>query len=157
ELRLLATAVRRIKARHVIWFTVPHVTIAPVTRGVGQKVNKGSRYFPYYTRPWIDDDSFDPKRDPRLTEQEARAIDYAIDMYNDPITPMVADARRNGRDWYLLDLAGILDRLASRRFIDDPSARPDWWTPYPLPEPVQALTPTIDSRFLTSDGKGGRA
>ena len=38
-------------------------------------------------------------------------------------------ARRNG-DW-VLEIAGMLDRLAHRRFIDDPSARPPWWTPFP--------------------------
>src|ERR1700754_2718683 len=63
ELKLLEAAVRNVPARHVIWCTVPHVTIAPVTRGVGRKVAPGSRYFPYYTRPWTSDANFDPQRD----------------------------------------------------------------------------------------------
>jgi hypothetical protein len=157
ELKLLEAQVKKVTARHVIWCTVPHVTIAPVTRGVGRKVNPGSRYFPYYTRPWISDSEFDPQRDPKITEQEARAIDYAIDMYNEAIEKMVKAARNAKLDWYLLDMAGLLDRLASRRYIDDPNARPAWWTPYPLPAALKALTPAIDSRFLTSDGNGGRA
>jgi hypothetical protein len=41
------TKVQQIRARHVIWCTVPHVTIAPVARGVASKVAPGSRYFPY--------------------------------------------------------------------------------------------------------------
>jgi hypothetical protein len=98
-----------------------------------------------------------PQRDPKLTDQQARAIDYAIDMYNEAIHNMVEAARRAGRDWYLLDMAGLLDRLASRRYIDDPNARPPWWTPYPLPAALKALKPVVDSRFLTSDGEGGRA
>ena len=161
ELNAAAEQVKRIKARHVIWCTVPHVTIPPVSRGVGTKLRHGSRYFPYYTRPWIDDAHFDSDRDPYLTAGDALAIDTTIDLYNDAIQQVV-DQARNGadgtvRNWYIFDLAGVLDRLAARRYITDPNARPSWWTPYPLPPLVASLTPVPDSRFLTSDGKGGRA
>ncbi len=149
--------VKLIKARHVIWCTVPHVTIAPVARGVGRKMSIGSQYFPYYTRPWIDDASFDASRDPHITGAQARAIDIAIDAYNTGIEDTVRSARGEQRDWYLLDIAGLLDRLAARRFIEDPNARPSWWTPYPLPPALNALRPVPDSRFITSDGNGGRA
>ena len=161
ELREAAAAVRGINARHVIWCTVPHVTIAPIARGVGKKVMPGSRYFPYYTRPWIDDADFNPEQDKHITGHEARAVDGAIDTYNDAIQQLVKDARSGAdgtkRDWFLLDVAGLLDRLASRRFIDDPNARPSWWTPFPLPPELKAMNPVPDSRFLTGDGKGGRA
>ena len=158
ELAELEQAVERIAARHVIWCTVPHVTIPPISRGVGRKVAPGSRYFPYYTRPWITDETFDPRSDPHITDQQARAVDYAVDLYNDAITAVVERARTGSpaRDWYLLDIAGLLDRLASRRYILDPNARPEWWSPYPLPAPVKALEPTVDSQFLRSDGRGGR-
>lgn len=159
ELEEVEQAVRAIGARHVIWCTVPHVTIAPIARGVGTKLAPGSRYFPFYTRPWIDDASFHPHEDPHITGLEARAVDCAIDLYNDAIEAMVKRARSDAepRDWYLLDIAGLLDRLAARRYISDPNARPDWWTPYPLPPALKALAPPPDSRFLTSDGEGGRA
>jgi hypothetical protein len=157
DLEALAAEVERISARHVIWATVPHVTIAPLARGVDGKVAHGSRYFPYYTRPWISDKRFDAAEDPHLTGEQARAVDVAIDAYNDAITALVARARNSGRDWYLFELAGLLDRLASRRYIEDPSARPPWWTPYPLPGALAALDPVPDSHFLTSDGRGGRA
>ncbi len=157
EFAELEAQVARIDARHVIWATVPHVTIAPLARGVGSKLAPRSRYFPYYTRPWISDDDFDPRDDPHLTGPQARAIDYAIDAYNDTIQASVARARGAGRDWYLLEIAGMLDRLAHRRFIEDESARPPWWTPWPLPPALRALRPPPDSRFLTGDGKGGRA
>jgi hypothetical protein len=123
---------------------------------VGGKVRPGSRYFPYYTRPWISDSDFDVGHDPSITEDDARAVDSAIDQYNDAITAVVADARRRGRDWYLLDIAGLLDRLASRRYVNDPQARPPWWRPYPLPPELAALSPVPDSRFLTSDATGRR-
>src|SRR5512132_3615235 len=157
ELSEVAERVRSISARHVIWCTVPHVTIPPISRGVGPKIEPGSRYFPYYARPWISDRAFDPRHDPCITSQEARAVDSAIDQYNDAIVEVVRAARTDGHDWYVYDVAGLLDRLAQRRYVDDPLARPPWWQPYPLPPEVRALTPVPDSRFLAGDGKGGRA
>ena len=108
ELDELVGRIAKIDAQHVIWGTVPHVTIAPVARGVATKVRPGSRYFPYYTRPWISDADFDPADDPHLTENEARAVDSAIDQYNDAIVAAVKQARQKGRPWYLLDAAGVL-------------------------------------------------
>lgn len=157
ELAKVAAEARKIRARHVIWGTVPHVTIVPVARGVKGKVTPGSRYFRWYTRPWIQDREFDPDRDkPFLTADDARAIDSAIDDYNDAIVEMVKQARGEGRDWRLLDLAGYLDRLAARRYLDDPQMTPpSWWEPYPLPEPLAAMRPVPDSRFFSS-GPSGR-
>jgi len=155
EIAALEKRIAAIDARHVIWTTVPHVTIAPLARGVHKKVRHGSRYFPYYTRPWIKDADFHPADDPHITENEARAIDSAIDQYNDAIVRIVRDARAQGRDWYLLDLAGVLDRLASRRYVEDPAARPSWWRPYELPEALQQLAPPPDAKFFAS-GPNGR-
>ena len=70
---------------------------------------------------------------------QALAVDSVIDQYNYAIEQAVRDARREGRDWYLLDVAGILDRLASRRYIDDPLARPEWYSKYELPAGLKAL------------------
>ena len=153
----IVQAVESIGARHVIWATVPHVTITPIARGIGKKLGIGSRYFPYYTRPWIDEKSFDPRRDPYITGDQARLVDSAIDEYNYHIVNHVKAGRSAGRDWYLLDVAGLLDRLASRRYIEDPNARPSWWSPYELPAAVKALSPVPDSQFLTADGNGGRS
>ena len=161
ELAEVAARVRAVGARHVIWCTVPHVTIAPIARGVGGKMAEGSRYYPYYTRPWVEDTTFDPRHDKFITGAEARAVDYAIDCYNDDIEDLVRTARDGtvdkARDWYLLDVGGYLDRMASRRYLTDLKARPDWWTPYELPPTLAGLPVAPDSRFLASDGKGGRA
>ncbi|MFG2483380.1 hypothetical protein ACGFSI_11565 [Streptomyces virginiae] len=159
ELQLVVAEVQQIKARHVVWCTVPHVTVAPIARGVQTKLEPGSRYFPYYTRPWIGDQDFDAGRDPCITGGQAREIDDAIDAYNDSIVEQVRHARLAGKDWYVLDTAGLLDRLASRRYAEDALARPAWWQPYPLAPELGALTPPPDSHFLASDGtrrtKGG--
>lgn len=157
ELQKLRDLIREVKAQHIIWSTVPHVTIVPLARGVGGKMRPGSRYFPYYTLPWIDDAHFNPAVDPRLTGNQARAIDSAIDMYNDAITAVVKAAREDGQDWLLLDTAGLLDRMAARRYILDPAARPSWWTPYQLPPQIEALTPVPDSRFLAYGPEGRTA
>jgi hypothetical protein len=158
ELDRVVEEVKRIRARHVIWATVPHVTIAPFARGVDHKIRKDSRYFPYYTLPWISDADFNQDRHPNLTAQEVRAIDSAIDQYNDYIVDVVRQARQEGRDWYLFELAGILDRVAQRRYIESPRARPSWWKElageYQLPPQLQQLEPKPDSRFFISDATG---
>ena len=136
--------------------TVPSVTIAPIARGVRGKVRLGSRYFPYYTRPWIRDEDFDPDSDPHITEDEARAVDSAIDAYNrDDHRRRSPPPERSGLDWYLFDVGGFLDRLASKRYLSDPAARPDWWTPYPLPPELASLDPVPNTRFFAS-GPDGR-
>jgi hypothetical protein len=157
ELQRLQRHIRSVKAQHVIWCTVPHVTIAPIARGVDGKMRERSRYFPYYTYPWIDDAHFNPANDPHLTGNQARAIDSAIDMYNDAIVAAVRAARKDGLDWLLLDTSGLLDRMAARRYILDPVTRPPWWTPYPLPSQIQALTPVPDSQFLAYGPQGRTA
>jgi hypothetical protein len=154
ELAKVVDEVERIDARHVIWATVPHVTLAPVARGVARKVRPGSRYFPYYTRPWISDADFDERRDPCIAEQQARDVDRAIDMYNDAIVGAVKAAREGRRDWYVLELSGVLDRLAHRRYLTDPTAQPSWWTRYDLPPELAALDPVPDSRFFCAERSG---
>jgi hypothetical protein len=157
ELDLIVEQVKQINARHVIWATVPHVTIVPFARGVsgnGQKIKSGSRYFPFYVPIWLEN-TFNPNsRQPRLTANQARAIDSAIDKYNEYIVEAVRQGRRQGKDWYLFETAGLLDRLASRRYIEDESARPSWWTEYPLPEPLNSLDPKPTSLFFKSNRSG---
>ena len=155
EWALLVKALKSINARHVIVATVPQVTIAPIARGWRGKVYRGSRFFPFYIRPWINDADFDVDRDQHLTESEARQIDSAIDTYNATIIGSVRAARREGRDWYLFDLGGLLDSLAFRRYVEDPAARPAWWKPYELPPELAALTPTPNTGFFRS-GPDGR-
>ncbi|MFM7425668.1 MAG: hypothetical protein ACKO7W_11860, partial [Elainella sp.] len=158
EWNQIVAELKQVRARHVIVCTVPHVTIAPLAKGVGGKIAPGSRYFPYYTFPWLENKNFDPAKNPHITAAEARAIDSAIDQYNDTIAASVRQARQEGRDWYLFELVSLLDRAAARRYIEDPLARPSWWEEvggsYPLPAPVQALSPAVDSRFFTSDKTG---
>ena len=54
----------------------------------------------------------------------------------------------------MLDLGGLLDRLASKRYLSDPAARPAWWTPYPLPPELASLDPVPNTRFFASGPTG---
>jgi hypothetical protein len=153
EYLLLVDELKKIKARHVILVNVPHVTIVPVARGVAKKVNTRSRYFPFYTRPWVSDEQFNASEDPNITENQARAIDSAIDQYNELIAEVVKERREAGKDWYVLDIAGMMDRVAARRYISDIPARPAWWTEYELPAALKNLNPKPDSRFFSSSSK----
>lgn len=146
-----------VPARRVLLVTVPHVTVAPIANGVnpgnpGKKWREGSRYFPYYTDPWVAESDFNPDKNRYITHQQARAIDSAIDQYNDTIQDHVRRARADGRDWHLVDVCGILDGVAYRRYLDDPAARAanPGWQPYPLPAPIADL----DTRFYRSDETG---
>jgi hypothetical protein len=152
--KLVVEQLRRVRARHVIVGTVPAVTIAPIAKGVGGKVARGSRYFRYYTRPWISEADFEPESDDHITEDEARWVDSAIDAFNGAIIESVEKAREDGLDWYVFELGGLLDRLATKRYIADPAARPAWWTPYPLPPALAGLDPVPNTRFFASGPEG---
>jgi hypothetical protein len=157
DLSGLRDRITEINARRVIWATVPHVTVAPLARGLGVKPS-GSRYFARYTHAWITDAEFDPAVNPYLTGEQVRAIDSAIDQYNYSIKRLVYAARtaEQPRDWLLLDMCGLLDRLAYRRYIDSPDSRPSWWEAkaYDLPAALKRLTPRPDTRFFQSDVSG---
>jgi lysophospholipase L1-like esterase len=87
--------------------TVPHVTIPPITAGVGDRQGK---YFEYYGRYFVDNNSFDRLIDKHLTRDEAVLIDARIDQFNDTIRS-VAEAH----SWHIVDLCEVLDALAVKR------------------------------------------
>lgn len=139
----LAARVAACGPRRVIVMTVPHVTIIPALRGHGRRAGS-SRYFDYYTHPWVPTLAFNPRRDRYLTRKHVRVIDQTIALYNQHI---VTTAKSYG--WAVFDLAAMLDRLAYRRFVEHPIARPDWWSPYQLPPEYAQLDVPPDSRFLS--------
>lgn len=113
EYRELAARVSQLRARHTYVATVPHVTIPPITRGVMADrgiLPEGRKYFDYYTRFFIQDKAFDPRRDPHLTGAEAKYIDDTIDQYNLAVRRL---ASQHG--FHVVDFCGLLDSLAVRR------------------------------------------
>jgi hypothetical protein len=149
ELTLVADEVGVINADHVLWGTVPHVTIPPISRGLQGQLADCNRYFNYYGRIWDTDDSFDPAVEPHLTGHEAWAIDIIIDGYNTALQAFVERARQDGLDWRIVDMCAVLDRLAYRRNVEL-DARPAEFDEYPLPPELAGL----DTRFLTTDNTG---
>ena len=149
ELALVADEVRMINADHVLWGTVPHVTIPPISRGLRGPLPDCPRYFTYYGRVWDTDDAFDPTVEPHLTGPQAWAIDMIIDGYNTAIEELVQQARHDGLDWRLVDMCAVLDRLAYRRNVEL-DARPAQFPAYPLPPALAGL----DTRYLTTDKTG---
>ena len=93
---------------HVFVGTVPHVTIPPVTRGIGSFDGK---YFDYYARFFMPAESFNPWLHLHLTRQDAIRIDERIDRFNKTIKKIV-DKHDN---WHLVDTCAALDTLAVRR------------------------------------------
>lgn len=142
----LARQIETIAAERVFLATVPHVTIAPVTRGVSPGAARGheleSGYFEYYTRFWIWDRNFDPRRNACLTREQARDVDASIDAYNASIRE---EAARRG--WHVIDLCSVLDRLAFRRNQGHPT--------YELPRGlVEALRSNPRTQFrVRPDGQ----
>ena len=130
EFARLADQIEQIGARHVYVATVPHVTIPPITRGVMASrgcLPEGERYFDYYTRFFIQDKDFDPRRDKHLTKKQAIEIDQCIDEYN-----KVIRAEQSRRGWGLVDMCDVLDRLAVRRNHGAPT--------YPIPTELSDLS-----------------
>jgi hypothetical protein len=68
---------------------------------------------------------------------------------------MVRDARRERRDSYHLDVAGLFDRLAFRRSIESELARPLRRQELELPPALTGLNPLPNSRFFAT-GPGAR-
>lgn len=107
--------------------TIPHVTIPPVTRGIGDRLRSDPRYFQHYVPFFINDDDFD-KRDRHLTGQQAWEIDQRINAFNNIIRRIVKDQKDDPiqrGEWYIVDICDLLDRLAVRRSEDpEDSSRP---------------------------------
>jgi hypothetical protein len=108
SLDALVQQVKAQNAKNVFIATVPHVTIAPVSRGTPQQ--HSAKYYQYYTRPWIWDNSFNADQHPHLRKNEVMLIDEFVDSYNESIRVV---ARDNG--WHIVDFCNFLDKLAFRR------------------------------------------
>lgn len=111
----LAAEIDSVGAKRVFLATVPHLTIPPVTRGVSPGGTLVDGYYEFYTRPWVWDDEFDPRRHPHLTRDEARKIDAYVDQYNQTIRETAA-----ARGWHVFDACELADRLAFRRAAGKP-------------------------------------
>jgi lysophospholipase L1-like esterase len=108
------------QATRIFVGTVPHVTIPPITTGVGHFDGK---YFDHYARFFVNQENFSPLLHKTLTREQAQRIDARIDAFNAILARAVADAnaaeaRRRARHvlaWHLVDCCAVLDELAVKR------------------------------------------
>ncbi len=173
EIEALGTGGGRVD--RVFWGTVPPLTILPVSNGIGGRMDSAAglrspygpgddpawfrRYFKFYVRPWVSGSTFRDQRDPHLTGEQVIRIDQTIASYREILQRGVRDhnetRRRAGlpQDWFVADTHQALERVAHRRYIEDPSVPPPpGWSRYQLPEPYERAK--LDTRFLRArDGR----
>lgn len=109
DYRELATRVARALAGQttkVFVSNVPHVTIPPVTTGLG---TFDGTYFDSYARFFVNDANR-PRHPEHLTREQAKTIDARIDSFNQTIAD---EAQRHG--FHLVDVCALLDALAVKR------------------------------------------
>jgi hypothetical protein len=136
--------------------TIPHVTITPLARGVGtqreDRLVDDLRYFKFYTYFWITDSAFNANEHPHLTGEQAKLIDATIDSYNAAIRNIVDEQRQHGRQWFIVDIASALERIAFRRYREIGQDPPGG--PYEFPQgwlaALQAASlPELTTHYLT--------
>ncbi len=137
EYRKLAEMVSGIGAERIIVPTIPYATIPPVTRGVNEGVAPhGGGYFDYYTRFWIWDSDFDPRKHPYLTKDEAIRLDRCVDEYNTIIRKVAGE-----QGWIVVPLNRYVSAIARRRLAGN--------LKIPYPEPFcEAMKRNDNTRHL---------
>ena len=88
--------------------TVPHVTIPPITQGLG---NFDGKYFDNYSRFFTNNRNFDLRFQKYLTRGEVERIDNTIDLFNQSIRNIV----QQKSNWHLVEIGKVLDDLAVKR------------------------------------------
>lgn len=155
--RRMAAKLATLDIEHVFLATVPHVTIAPLARGVGRgsefRLPDDPRYFQFYTYYWINDAAFRPDEHPHLTGEQARVIDETIDQFNATIRDVVEQQQAAGRAWFVVDIADALERIAYRRYQEIGQLPPGGLYVFP-PKWLAALRasglPVLTTEYLTT-------
>ena len=99
---------------------VPHVTIPPITQVIGEEdeIHNGQQYYTAYGPFFANQDNYSTQ-DNHLTGAEIRYIDDRIDRFNGIIDEIVREQRETyDRNWHVVDICGLLDRLAFKRNIN---------------------------------------
>ena len=95
---------------------VPHVTIPPITRGIGETEidENGKRYFEKYIPCFLNEEDYVSWLDEEFNREEVQRIDRRIEEFNRIIEDTIREVPERG-NWYLVDICGLLDDLAVRR------------------------------------------
>ena len=101
--------------------TIPHVTIAPITQGLGatvpEKNDKNKQYYENYGPFFATDKNFRTEFGRTLSRRDVRRIDNRIDAFNRIITDEVrkVNEENNEENWHIVDICKLLDSLAIKR------------------------------------------
>ncbi|HIK45087.1 MAG TPA: lipase [Leptolyngbyaceae cyanobacterium M65_K2018_010] len=112
DFKTLVTAIAKVipATTQVFVGTVPHVTIPPISKGMGAF---DGTYFEYYGSFFANAKSFgNPPKQRHLTKAQVIAIDQRIDGFNQVIRSTVG---QQGPQWHMVDVGAILDELAVKR------------------------------------------
>ena len=122
---------------------VPHVTIPPIAQGIDDpsEDESGRTYYERYIPCFLQEDNFAGWRDEELDREEVQRIDQRIDDFNASIENIIT----NEEGWHVVDICGLLDRLAVRR--RGPETDPG----EPLEELLDCNHPLLDTNSF--DGK----
>ena len=95
---------------------VPHVTIPPVTRGIGETEidENGKRYFEKYIPCFLNEEDYVSWLDEEFNREEVQRIDRRIEAFNRIIEETIREVPKRG-NWHLVDICGLLNHLAVRR------------------------------------------
>ncbi|HKY39606.1 MAG TPA: hypothetical protein VJN18_26890 [Polyangiaceae bacterium] len=93
---------------HVFVGNIPYVTIPPLAHGVG---HFDGRYFDNYRRFFVRSDAGGAALLESLSREDVMSIERRIDGFNDVIRVNVEQRQH----WHLVDVCGLLNRLAVRR------------------------------------------
>lgn len=118
DYRTLVEKVAEIIPDHTKVFvgTLAHVTIPPVTQGLGKRTpdpDTGRQYFDQYGRFFMNNANYDTVVHRTLSRADAIKVDQRIDQFNSSIRSIVADL--NHPNWHIVDIGGVLDNLAVKR------------------------------------------
>ena len=99
--------------------TIPHVTIAPITQGLGEPIKQKSgeknggnkQYFENYGPFFATEKNFRTEFGRTLSCRDVQRIDKRIDDFND----IIIDEVEERDNWYIVDICKLLDSLAIRR------------------------------------------
>lgn len=110
DLRILFEKLAMMRIRRVFVPTFPHISCAPVIRGVnldGRIPTDG--YYDYYTRFWLRDGEFSPERHAHLTRADVLQLDAIVDGYNQILIGMA-----ESYGFHVVPVNRFVSRLAGR-------------------------------------------
>ena len=134
---------------------VPAVTIAPLAKGVGEKLHRvdpfgavpRATYYKYYTYFMFEED-YASRSERKLTREQAYTIDTYIAAYNETICRLLNDLNKKHKKlrYHYVDINKALVQAAYKRNDEEPL--------YQFPSELKNRYPMVDTRFYHATSSG---